>query len=258
MYLKYFDLVSNLGESVKSSNNQLSDYENDIIFQNWVEEVIQKESETDRYLEELKKEPSLTNFNQTDNSKVANSLSWTDDDKIPNISDIDLDSLFLEKSDQFHNFENSKQTIKCNVNSPNSSRKIKSQMLLKKSNTKLKTPSIPIKQVKDFVQLPCNKEVDSWMSNSLKKQSHSKNTSRSTCTYQEILTNLEEFESDTASKFVDYQQDVPQHDTDGKVSRSESIDDIVSILEVLENENKKSSECTPTYYTSIIYYYLQK
>lgn len=232
--------VSKNPESSETSNAQSLSYDNDVMFQNWVDDVVQKESQTDKYLEELKKEHGLTNYNLTDNSKIVSSLSWADEDKIPNISEIDLDCLFMHPSEQIQSIGARKQTV-INENKVENSVNIKKNQKQSPSSNKPKDKNISKSDSveKKYDQTACDKDVDSWISESARTLSHNK---RHKSAYFDILKNLEEMETQTGSESNEYKKDLQQHDALGKCSRSESIDDIVSILEVLENENKKSRE----------------
>lgn len=224
-------------EPPETTKSQNSTYENDIKFQNWVEDVVQKESETDKYLEELKKEHGMTNYNLTDNTKLVSSLSWTDEDKLPNISDIDLDRLFMDGNNQFNSLDSAQKIVKGRGKPKNNSQVKNIQKLTPTNNKcKQKNTSKPKSVSQDYDQSPCDKEIDSWMSESIKKPIIFKNTKRSKSSYLDILSNLEEIDTNVP----DLKNELPQHDIDGRLSQSESIEDIVSILEVLENENKKS------------------
>lgn len=226
-------------ESAKDS--QCMAFENDIIFQNWVEDVIQKESQTDKYLDDLKKEHVLTNYNLTDNTKIVSSLSWTDEDKLPNISDIDLDSLFIGGNETLKSLERNMKPPNVNStsqivgkNKRNEKHSISNDKLNQRSQNKSYQTS------KGFNQTPCDSDIDNWMNQSEEKQFTTRNTSRTKSTYVDILKNLEEMENQTTVEMISAGQEPAQQDTEGKCSRSESMDNIVSILEVLENENKKS------------------
>lgn len=233
------DCISENPQSSEISNTHSISYDNDVIFQNWVENVVQKESETDKYLEELKKEHGLTNYNLTDNSKIVSSLSWTDEDKIPNISEIDLDRLFTNPSEHIHSVENKKQVVQ---NADRSASTTSMRKNLKQSQPKIKPKykSFPKSNSggKAFDQTVCDRDVDSWISSESSRTSDLNKRNKSA--YYDILKNLEEIETQTAPENGEFRKDLEQHDEMGKSSRSESIDDIVSILEVLENENKKS------------------
>lgn len=235
------DANQKLSESSRTPTTQTLVYETDIIFQNWVEDVCQKESETDKYLEVLKKEHGLINHNLTDSSKLVSTLSWTDEDKLPNISDIDLDRLFMEGNDKFPSSESINDISKGPAKPVNSAVNKKNPKQSFK-NTKPKQKLLPKanKVLQDFDKTPCDKDIDSWMSESIRKENITQRCSRNRSNYLDILTNLEEIEIQTAPKVSDFKLDLCQRAEDGKVSRSESIDDIVSILEVLENENKRS------------------
>lgn len=217
-------------------------YENDIIFQNWVEDVIQKESQTDKYLDELKKDHVLTNYNLTDNSKIVSSLSWTDEDKLPNISDIDLDRLFTEGNESLSRSEKNRNLSKDNPKSETvgKNKKNQKQSTSTINTAKEKKQNKSYQNTKGFIRATLDTDIDSWMTESAVKQTSSRNTSSAKSTYIDILKNLEEIEKQTAVEASDADEYPTQHDTYGKCSRSESMDDIVSILEVLENENKKS------------------
>lgn len=211
-------------------------FENDVMFQNWVEDVVQKESETDKYLEVLKEGHGMTNYNLTDNSKIVSSLSWTDEDKLPNISEIDLDRLFVEGGEHIHTLGNINKKANKLLKPVNSARYRKTQKQSPTSNKPKQRVSLKTKKVvREFDQTPCDKDVDSWMC-----ESERKNISRDKTTYLDILSTLEDIENQTAPSVTDFKKDFAQHDVNEKISPSESIDDIVSILEVLENENKKS------------------
>lgn len=209
--------------------------ENDVIFQNWVDDVVQKESETDKYLHQLKNDHGISNYNLTDNSKIVNSLSWADEEKLPNISDIDLDRFFKENSGDLHSSKNKNKSPKA-VNPI----KILSKTANKEFNNSKSKQKTTIKSKKvdyDFDESPCNKDVDTWMLDSGK---HNSDSSRIKNNFLDLLQNLEEIESQTMAKV---KSSLPQNDRAGKLSQSGSIDDIASLMEVLENENKKSRKC---------------
>lgn len=87
-------------------------------------------------------------------------------------------------------------------------------------------------------------EVESWMSTSAFTEK-SKSAPTKKANYLDILNNLEDMET-TASP----SQDLPQREFESNLSQCGSLDDIVSILEALENEDKKSRK----YFMRLLYY----
>nr|CAH7745276.1 unnamed protein product [Callosobruchus chinensis] len=92
----------------------------------------------------------------------------------------------------------------------------------------------PIKGVQDF-QLPDEKEIESWMSER-SKSAGEEARGRKKANYLDLLTNLEEIDSTNVNEIA------RSSSTDDKNSQSESLEDIVSILEALENEDRKSQQ----------------
>ncbi|KAJ8923072.1 hypothetical protein NQ315_001624 [Exocentrus adspersus] len=211
---------------------------NEFLYQNWIdeeEEVMEKETQTDKYLQELKKEHALLDTNLTDNSKIVEKCisPWGKLESVPNISDIDIDKLFADdinkKFDSFFkevkNAENNKAattktvTNKKNKNAP-------------PPKPKPKFVAIPVKAGEDVKDDAKEKEMESWMSQSVKTTEV-----KSKANYFDILNNLEEIDC-SATALTQFDED--KQTKDGRGSETGSYDDIVSILEALENEDKRS------------------
>lgn len=232
------------------SSHSLDNISGDYIYQDWVEDVVEKESETDKYLNQLKKGHGLIDRNLTDTSKMVEKSihPWEKEENIPDISEIDIDQLF--KDDIDIKFDKVFENKKLPTETKNSDSKIqtKKKVTLVKSVTvakpKPKFIAKPLRLKEDFQESNKQKEPESWMSEAAKKSEAIANYRHTKkANYFDILSNLEEIESAvTSNKEIDIKDDIPEHDTDKSNMRSESIDDIVSILEVLENEDKKSRE----------------
>nr|CAH7745274.1 unnamed protein product [Callosobruchus chinensis] len=229
-----------------SKNNFLS-------VQNWLEDenVLKKESETDLYLERLKKEHGLngSSSNFTDNTKIVDKCisPWGKEEDIPDISEIDLDKLFGSESDpgtgsafkkpdhkrSNGQFKDQKVITHEKTKKP-LDKKPQKPLFTKTMKPKPKFEAKPIKGVQDF-QLPDEKEIESWMSER-SKSAGEEARGRKKANYLDLLTNLEEIDSTNVNEIA------RSSSTDDKNSQSESLEDIVSILEALENEDRKSQQ----------------
>lgn len=237
-----------LQEPIKTFTPVGSFLHNDYLYQNWVneeEEVIERESQTDKYLEEIKKGHGLLDTNLTDNSKIVEKCvsPWGKIESIPNISEIDIDHLFRnDVNTKFQTFfkENKNTEMKAMPNKPSSKKNIKASYGTSKSRPKFIAKSI--KGGSDVKTNVKKKEIESWMTHTTKKpeQANDINSKKKKANYFDILSNLEEIECTVDLRESDGKQEITQEDNDGGVSKNSSYDDIVSILEALENEDKKS------------------
>lgn len=238
----------------------------DKLYQKWINnDVLQKESETDKYLEELKTEHGLASTNFTDNTKIVD--KWTKKDEFPNISDIDLDELFKDETDKkFEKFfeldlqkldeqrleEKSEKSFssdrqKLNTNKDNSkivtsskssktgvnkkTTTIKPTVIPKKPDIKPKFVATQVKGGKDCTDSSRHSpDIESWMAKSSQKPAEMKKAN-----YLDFLNHISDIE-----EFEGPEHKTSKSETDGKISAVGSLDDIVSILEALENEDKKS------------------
>lgn len=175
---------------------------------------------------------SDTNF--TDNTKILD--QWTKKDEFTNLQD--LEKLFKDDTDKKFDkfFELDLQTLDQPKSQKSSCVKPKSNGAKKKvSHAKLVDtikPKFEAKKVKggqDCREEPRKSpEIESWIGrgDSSKKPN-----------YLDFLSEIEEF-SNTGDGNKE-----PKMEVDEKVSTAGSLDDIVSILETLENEDKKSRKC---------------
>nr|CAI5847080.1 unnamed protein product [Callosobruchus analis] len=265
---KYTELSSTRSDNERNNNKsyynteaasvdvmQGSSNNNFLSVQNWLEEenVLKKESETDLYLERLKKEHGLSGggSNFTDNTKIVDKCisPWGKEDDIPDISEIDLDKLFGTESDtgkygtgpasrkqdckrnnqyNHHKVNNLEKTKKPQDNKPPKT------LFTKRIKPKPKFEAKPIKGVQDF-QLPDEKEVESWMTER-SKSARGDTRCKKKANYLDLLTNLEELDNTNINEVA------RSSTTEDKTSQSESLEDIVSILEALENEDRKSQQ----------------
>lgn len=229
-------------------------HKNDFLYQNWVneeEEVIERETETDKYLEELKKGHGLLDTNLTDNSKIVEKCvsPWGKIESIPNLSEIDIDQLFRNdvnaKFDTF--FKENKNAEKETALNKNSIKKNSKPSSFKANSVipkpKSKIVAKPMKGGTDFKANVKEREIESWMSQTAKKSERAgdvTNSKKKKANYFDILNNLEEIECTVDFSKSDGKQETIDQENDGRISKNSSYDDIVSILEALENEDKKS------------------
>ncbi|KAG5891219.1 hypothetical protein JTB14_036136 [Gonioctena quinquepunctata] len=206
---------------------------------NWAEEdVIQKEYQTDKYLQELKKEHNLVDRNLTDNSKIVKK-SAGEEQSLPNVSEIDLDLLFDENVEtEFKNFFKEEKTI-IESSAPDQRKQKKSTIFQKpvasaKGKSHIQPEILRVKESK--TNLKNNEEIESWMTRCSEKSNKDKPEKAD---YLDILCNLEEIEKSVSLCEIDPKQELPLHDIEEK-NLNGSFDDIVSILEALEEEDKKS------------------
>ncbi|KAG5864811.1 hypothetical protein JTB14_026938 [Gonioctena quinquepunctata] len=209
---------------------------------NWAEEdVIQKEYQTDKYLQELKKKHALVDRNLTDNSKIVkkSAVPWGEEQSLPNVSEIDLDLLFDENDEtEFKNFFKDEKTV-IESSAPNQRKQKKSTVLQKpvasaKGKSHIQPKILRVKENK--TNLKNNEEIESWMTRCSEKSDKDKPKKAN---YLDILCNLEEIEKSVSLCEIDSKQELPRHDIEEK-NLNGSFDDIVSILEALEEEDKKS------------------
>ncbi|CAH1958127.1 unnamed protein product [Acanthoscelides obtectus] len=224
--------------------------------QTWLEEenVIKKESETDLYLERLKKEHGLNEVssNFTDNTKIVDKFisPWGKEEDIPDISEIDLDKLFgtesnpvaagagnilkkQESKKDSYQYKEQRDSNFLDKNKKLQDKKLQKPLFTKTMKQKPKFEAKPIKGSRDF-QLPDEKEIESWMSERSKSAGQVTNVKKK-ANYLDLLTNLEEI--DTNGNEI-----ARSSSAEDKISQSESLEDIVSILEALEDEDKKSQK----------------
>ncbi|XP_057655907.1 centrosomal protein of 131 kDa isoform X2 [Diorhabda carinulata] len=189
------------------------------------EDVKVKESETDKYLEELKKEHSVLQSNLTDHCKIAEKRvsPWNNNEIFPNISDIDIERLFDEK--QFCASKSDDALTDDIINDRTNKIKSKKTMGSNKTNKENKIEGKGISRDAEGIGETTNEGKNDI---GLKKVS-----------YLDMLSKIEEIE-ESANKKVD--EDSIRDDTSKKSISSDSFDDIVSILKELEEEDKRSKE----------------
>ncbi|XP_048519924.1 centrosomal protein of 131 kDa isoform X2 [Dendroctonus ponderosae] len=199
------------------SNSKDNESENN---QKWTrEEVKESETQTKKYRDELNCEHDLANTNFTDNTKMVD--KWSKANEFPNISDIDINELFRDETDKkfekFFEFDLQKRDDDTNGAKHASSCGPKFSKTLK-NNTKGDTRTSP--------------DIETWMNQSSRGSGEAKKAN-----YLQFLNNLSEIEDMSKGEFNEKANRV---EADDKISAAGSLDDIVSILEELENEDKKS------------------
>ncbi|XP_050308827.1 centrosomal protein of 131 kDa [Anthonomus grandis grandis] len=200
----------------KESVLDKADWSNDNVKEpdaTWNENVSQKENETDKYLNELK---NVQNSNFTDNTKIVD--QW-------NNKNTELETIFKDeadlKFDKFFQLSLDKKSLEVDEN--NKQKTIKPNIKPKPKQKKLKQiVSKPLKAGKDFEsEKPKSPEIEPWVEKMSKKPN-----------YLDFLNNISDIEDIN---------DMNQKEESGeKNSVGGSLDDIVSLLEVLENEDKRS------------------
>ncbi|XP_074036118.1 uncharacterized protein isoform X3 [Leptinotarsa decemlineata] len=243
------NFLSSQSKNEMSSDMEITSIPTDLhdkeyLSENWAEETIsRKEMQTDKYFQELKKEHGLMDKNLTDNSKIVKKtiLPWDDEGNIPNVSEIDLDLLFdeNEKTDFKSSFDNKENVNRNSVK--NKQIQHKSTIMQKPQSTVKAKPNFQAKSIKDkpkYTETDSQKfqEIDSWMTKCNKTLT---NSSSKKASYLDILSNVEEIEKSVSVDESVVKSNMPQHDEDKK-NLEGSFDDIVSILEALEEEDKKS------------------
>ncbi|KAJ8959085.1 hypothetical protein NQ318_022342 [Aromia moschata] len=222
----------------KISNDE-SSRSDSFFYQKWMHgdvEVTEKENQTDKYLEQLKKEHCITDSNLTDNKKLVEKCisPWGKEENIPNISEIDIDLLFKDKTDaKFESFFKEKENTDNKIINKKNGKPSK-----KNQKPKQKFAAKPIKDHPDYKENTKEKEVETWLSQSERTSANFGKSKKAS--YFDILNNLNDMEQSVALGEASEKQDMPQHDYEEKKSENGSFDDIVSILEALENEDKKS------------------
>ncbi|XP_066261715.1 centrosomal protein of 131 kDa [Euwallacea similis] len=238
-------------------------------YQNWINKKVEKTESKTKYLQELKNDHEASTSNFTDNTKIVD--KWAKkEESFPNISDLDLDEIFEDETDKkfekffeldlrklnpgplFSSVDNkTKITIKpkrnstvlasyCTSKENDSAKKYstqKSKLLpYKKSDQK---PKFVVKQVKGGKD--CSEatrkspEVETWIARSPKEGETKK------ASFLDFLNNISEIEEFSGNgNTCSGKESTSKSREDEKVSSGESLDDIVSILEALENEDKKS------------------
>ncbi|XP_030763826.1 centrosomal protein of 131 kDa-like [Sitophilus oryzae] len=253
-------------ESTTDLNNVSS---SDLMYKDWLDEdITKKETETDKYLEKLKSEHCISNSNFTDNTKIVE--KWSKVDEFPTLSSMDIDELFKDdtdkKFDKFFQHELNSDSSLDDVNknkivvkepkvtklkekisgttTPNITKKtlvnnkeLPKSIVPKKIDSKQRFISKPIKGGKDYTDASRKSpDIETWMNRSCSK---SKKTN-----YRDLLKNVSEIEQLSSVKTPE--KIISECDADDKIEASsqisEGFDDLVSILEVLENEDKKSKK----------------
>ncbi|KAH1025138.1 hypothetical protein HUJ05_009922 [Dendroctonus ponderosae] len=240
------------------SNSKDNESENN---QKWTrEEVKESETQTKKYRDELNCEHDLANTNFTDNTKMVD--KWSKANEFPNISDIDINELFRDETDKkfekFFEFDLQKRdddtngakhasscgpkfskTLKNNTKGKNILNTVKCESHKKitskprKPENKTKFVAKPVKGGADFTgDTRTSPDIETWMNQSSRGSGEAKKAN-----YLQFLNNLSEIEDMSKGEFNEKANRV---EADDKISAAGSLDDIVSILEELENEDKKS------------------
>ncbi|XP_076250306.1 centrosomal protein of 131 kDa-like isoform X2 [Rhynchophorus ferrugineus] len=236
--------------------------EADQSYKDWLsKEIVEKETQTNTYLEKLKKEHCISNSNFTDNTKIVE--KWSKIDEFPNLSNMDIDELFKDETDKkfdkfFENelktestFEKSTKTklndaktgkIKENSVLSNNKRTLsnlkesRKPLVPKKVEPKTKFVPKQIKGGKDYVDVRKSPDVETWMT----KHNQGQVGKYKKPNYLDFLKNVSEIEA--ISGEGDTNRSNSECNIDDKTGETGSIDDLVSILEVLEIEDKKSQK----------------
>ncbi|XP_066137389.1 calponin homology domain-containing protein DDB_G0272472 [Euwallacea fornicatus] len=239
------------------------------MYQNWIDKKVQKTESETKYLQELNSDHEAGGSNFTDNTKIVD--KWAKkQENFPNISDLDLDEIFKDDTDKkfekffeldleklnpaplFNNADNkAKIAIKPKRNStvPASYSTSKDNDGAKKyptQKTKLPSykksdqkPKFVVRQVKGGKDcgdaMRKSPEVETWIARSPKEGETKK------ASFLDFLNNISEIEEFSGNdNTCSGKESTSKSQKDEKVSPGESLDDIVSILEALENEDKKS------------------
>ncbi|KAL1494981.1 hypothetical protein ABEB36_010477 [Hypothenemus hampei] len=196
------------------------------------DEITKFESETDKYLNDLKVEHGLPSSNFTDNTKIVD--KFTKNDEFPNISDIDLDELFKDDTDKkFEKFFQLEVPV-CTAKSERKSKDFRkhSKPKAKSQENKPKFVAKPLKTGKNSPEgIRKSPEVESWIGRPSHPVADPKKPN-----YLDFLNNISEIEEFNS----DLTENKATVGSNGKNSNAGSLDDIVSILEALEDEDKKS------------------
>lgn len=223
-------------DSIKSDNNVASDSKSlDAIhayFDIKYDSVLRAGDATNK----TKQEDEIltqTDTNFTDNTKILD--QWTKKDEFTNLQD--MEKLFKDDTDKKFDkfFELDLRTLDQPKSKPSSCVKPKSNSV-KKKVPHLKAvdaikPKFEAKKVKGGQDCPegpkKSPEIESWIA--------SRGDSGKKPNYLDFLSEIEEFSS-TGDGNKESKMEVAE-------STAGSLDDIVSILETLENEDKKSRKC---------------
>ncbi|CAH1110016.1 unnamed protein product [Psylliodes chrysocephalus] len=199
-------------------------------------DVLEKDYQNDKYFQELKEEQGIIERNLTDNSKIVEKgiAPWQSNDNLPGISEIDIDKLFDEKnfskSDDYFKKDASKVKNPQEHHTHQKNTKQKSKKPLIKPKPKFPPPKKDEgdQEVKDI-------DVESWMA----KSATPRDCGQKTNSYLEILQSLDEFET---KDLRDIDEGLGVSEADKHSNLSGSFEDIASILEALEEEDKKSHQ----------------
>lgn len=226
-------------DSTKSGNNVASDSKNldaihayfDIKYDSVLRQSTTPENVTNKATQQLLNQ---TDTNFTDNTKILD--QWTKKDEFTNLHD--LEKLFKDDTDKKFDkfFELDLQKLDQPKSKPSGCVKPKSIGAKKKvphvklvDTVKPKFEAKKVKGGQDCPEAPRKSpEIESWIA---------RGDSGKKPNYLDFLSEIEEF-SNTGDGSKESKMEV-----DEKVSTAGSLDDIVSILETLENEDKKSRKC---------------
>lgn len=227
---------SKTGDSARKSPE-----ENPIQYQNWmVEETTKLETETDLYLKDLKKKTEEIHETNEEKKLVAS-------------EELDLKfQNFFRREPSFHDpkLQNISEKLKREQDLNRTKTKPKQKPILKKQ-PKQKFLAKPMRNYQEYKEEE-KPEIESWMSKNNETDEiwpkEVKSVNRPN--YLEVLDSLNELEE--AVKINEENEilaDVPEQDNEK--TTDDQNDDISSILEVLEAEDKKSREQNTEIYQTI-------
>ncbi|XP_060523404.1 centrosomal protein of 131 kDa isoform X2 [Cylas formicarius] len=240
-------VIENEDFDVKSATNRSTLAQNQYHWRNSQaisEEVQKKESETDKHIQNLK-DQSIAKGNFTDNTKIADKWRERASDDTSNMAELNLGSFFKDETDvKFDKFFEPETTFYDNIpknkvkgkstRTPVPFSKSKPKISQDKKVSKTSFVSRQIKGGKECRDVTkAEKDIDSWMTNDCRAVGTKKKTN-----YSDLLSNIGEFETDGQEQIS--RSGTGENAVVDKTSNSGSFEDIVSILEALQNEDKRS------------------
>ncbi|XP_072379343.1 centrosomal protein of 131 kDa isoform X2 [Diabrotica undecimpunctata] len=202
-------------------------------------DVLQNEYKTDKYLQQLKESHEMLERNMTDSSKIVEKcISPWSNNNIPE-SDIDMDNLLdkrsysiIRKEHNLKNDENSTEGFPKTVIKENISKPIVIENKIMSENKYIKK----MQQENGEHETNIEVEVGSWGNKSEYK------SSKGNCKKLSYLDTLPGVKDKQKTVSNQVHTELILSDSNENINKAESFEDIVSILEVLEEADKKSQQ----------------
>ncbi|CAG9829856.1 unnamed protein product [Diabrotica balteata] len=223
-----------------ASNGVIADPEKLAAIKDWPVDVLQNEYKTDKYLQQLKESHEMLERNMTDSSKIVEKCisPWSNNNNIPE-SDIDLDKLLekrsysiIRKEHNLKNDENSTEGFPKTANKENISNPIVIENQIMSENKYIKK----MQQENGEHETNIKDEVCSWAN---KSEYKSPKENYKKLSYLDALPGVKDIQKTVSNQL---HTEMMLSDSNENINMTESFEDIVSILEVLEEADKKSQQ----------------